>query len=364
MSKSLGNGIDPLEVVDLYGADAMRFTLVRGSPLGTDIQLDYENLEAAFRPGRNFANKMWNAARFALPHARGDVSTEDPGGGALADRWIRSRLARLARDMDASYEGFRLHEAAETGHAFVWGDFCDWYLELCKSRLSTGGEGALEAGRTLTLVMRGWLSLLHPIVPFVTEAIAARLPDAGAARSLVTGPWPEYPEDWIDPEADAAIEALRDLIGTVRALRSEYGIEQSARVEVQLTDPSPALVLALSEEEGSAVRLAGLSSIEGADGTRADAATGAGAHAVLRTGGELLLPLEGVIDLERERRRIDTEMGRTGTLLERTRRKLENRGFLENAPTEVIARERAKLASLGEQRTRLEEKLRSLGAPV
>ena len=364
MSKSLGNGIDPLEVVDLYGADAMRFTLVRGSPLGTDIQLDYENLEAAFRPGRNFANKMWNAARFALPHARGDASTEDPAAGALADRWIRSRLARLARDVDASYEGFRLHEAAETGHAFVWGDFCDWYLELCKRRLVEGGAGAEEAGRTLTLVMRGWLSLLHPIMPFVTEAIAARLPDAGAGRSLVTGPWPAYPEDWFDAEADAAIEALRDFIGTVRALRSEYGIEQGARVEVRLTDPSPALVRALGEEAGSAMRLAGLSSIERPDATHTDAETVAGAHAVLRTGGELILPLEGVIDLEKERRRIDAEMGRIAGLLEQTRRKLENRGFLDNAPAEVVARERAKLASLGEQRKRLDEKLRSLGAPV
>ena len=365
MSKSLGNGIDPLEVVDLYGADAMRFTLVRGSPLGTDIQLDYENLEAAFRPGRNFANKMWNAARFALPHARPEPRGPAPEPTALADRWIRSRLARVAQEMDASYESYRLHEAAETGHSFVWGDFCDWYLELTKRRLTAGGEPAGEAGRTLTLVMRGWLALLHPIVPFVTEAIAARLPDADAAGSLVTGPWPTCPDEWIDPEADAAIEALQEFVGAVRTLRAEYGVEPGARVRVRLTDASPGLSSALAEEEESIARLAGLSGIERlAKGTTTASGDGAGAHSVLRSGGELFLPLEGVIDLETERGRIRAEMDRTEGLLARSRGKLENAGFLDNAPEGVIAREREKVTSLGERRARLEEKLRSLEAGV
>ncbi len=365
MSKSLGNGIDPLEVVDLYGADAMRFTLVRGSPIGTDIQLDYENLEAAFRPGRNFANKMWNAARFALPHARPEPAGDAPEPTALADRWIRSRLARVAQEMDASYENFRLHEAAETGHSFVWGDFCDWYLELAKRRLTGGGEPAGEAGRTLTAVMRGWLSLLHPIMPFVTEAIAAKLPDADAAGSLVTGPWPICPEAWIDPEADAAIEALQEFVGAVRTLRAEYGVQPGARVPVRLMDASPALSFALAEEEDSIARLAGLAGIERVAGVTTTASgDGAGAHAVLRSGGELFLPLAGVIDLDTERGRIRTEMERTDGLLARSRGKLENAGFLGNAPEEVIAREREKVTSLGEQRARLEEKLRSLGAGV
>ena len=365
MSKSLGNGIDPLEVVELYGADAMRFTLVRGSPLGTDIQLDYENLEAAFRPGRNFANKMWNAARFALPHARWDGAGEAPQPTALADRWIRSRLARVAHEMDAAYEGYRLHEAAEAGHSFVWGDFCDWYLELAKHRLSGDGESAREVGHTLTLVMRGWLSLLHPIVPFVTEAIAAKLPDADASGSLVTGPWPDCSDDWIDPAADAGIEALQEFVGAVRTLRAEYGVAPGTRVRVVVTDASPALRSALAEEEDSIARLAGLSVIDRvAKGAGAASADGAGAHAVLRSGGELFLPLEGVIDLETERGRIHAELERTTDLLARSRGKLDNAGFLGNAPEEVIARERKKVTSLGEQRTRLEEKLRSLRAGV
>jgi valyl-tRNA synthetase len=213
--------------------------------------------------------------------------------------------------------------------------------------------------------MRGWLSLLHPIVPFVTEAIAARLPDADGAGSLVAGPWPDCPADWIDPEADAGIEALQEFVGTVRALRAEYGVEPGTRVRVRVTDASPALRAALAEEEGSIARLAGLSEVEQvSEGAGTASADRAGAHAVLRSGGELFLPLEGVIDLETERGRIRAELERTANLLARSRGKLENRGFLGNAPEEVIAREREKVTSLGAQRTRLEEKLRSLRVGV
>ncbi len=365
MSKSLGNGIDPLEVVGKYGADAMRFTLIRGSPLGTDIRLDHENLEAAFSPGRNFANKMWNAARFALPHARGDVSENDPPRAALADRWIRSRLARFARDADSAYEAFRLHEVAESGHNFVWGDFCDWYLELSKRRLYGEGDDARDAGRTLTLAMRGWLSILHPIMPFVTEEIAGRLPDALSGRSLVTGPWPDYPDEWIDREAEGAIGALQEFVGAVRALRAECRLPQGARIAVQLRDPSCALRMALAEEADSAAKLAGLSSVEGLDGDSrpGDVRTGggpAGAHAVLRTGGELFIPLEGLIDVDKERARLFAELERVDGLLSRSGAKLDNAGFIENAPAEVVERERSKLSSLKEQRARLGEKLQWL----
>ncbi len=360
MSKSLGNGIDPLEVVDTYGADAMRFTLVRGSPLGTDLQLNYEDLDDAFRPGRNFANKIWNAARFALPFARADAPANGAPSAALADRWIRSRLARVAQELDEAYEGFRLHEAAELCHGFVWGEFCDWYLELSKRRLNAGGEEAADAGNTLTVVMRGWLSLLHPIMPFVTEAIAQRLPGSASDTTLVRGPWPTYSDDWLDAEADVAITALQEFVGVIRGLRAEYGVRQSTVVSVQLGGPSEALQAALAEEEESVFVLAGLSSIEALE-----PATGAaGAHAVLKTGGEVFLPLEGVIDLDKERQRIQAEVGRAAEFMVRTQGKLENAGFLANAPEEVVERERSKLSSLAEQRERLEEKLRSLGVSV
>jgi len=357
MSKSLGNGIDPLQVVEAYGADAMRFTLVRGSPLGTDLQLNNEDLEEAFRPGRNFSNKMWNAARFALPHVRPVEDEPLVAGDELADRWILSRLARVSREIDEAFESFRLHEVAEACHAFVWGDFCDWYLELSKRRLLAGGEAAEAAGRTLTTAMRGWLALLHPIMPFITETIAERLPGP-AGDSLVLGPWPSLPDSWVDPEAEGAIDALRELVGTVRALRAEYHVEPGAKVVLQLGAPSEALARALAAEEASVLSLAGLSGIE----PLPTGATGAGAGAVLRFGGEVFVPLEGVIDLERERGRIEAEVERVTDYLQKTRGKLENPGFVDNAPDEVVERERAKVTSLEEQGAQLAKKLRSLSA--
>jgi len=359
MSKSLGNGIDPLEVVDMYGADAMRFTLIRGAPLGTDLQLNDEDLEEAFRPGRNFANKIWNAARFALPHIRARDLTEGADSTELADRWIRSRLARVSREITGAFEGFRLHEAAETSHAFVWGDFCDWYLEIAKRRLENDDEAARrDAGRTLGQVMLGWLSLLHPVMPFITEEIAHRLPNRGPGTSLVPGPWPEPPVEWVDEDAEAAIDALRDLVGAVRTLRAEYRVDPGTRLVVRLGRPPEPLRVALEAERGSVLRLAGLSALEPLGEPTGEP----GASAILERGGEVFIPLSGVIDLDRERERIAEETRRASGLLERTRGKLRNPGFTEKAPPGIVEREREKLASLGVQLERLQEKLESLGA--
>jgi len=356
MSKSLGNGIDPIQVVDMYGADAMRFTLIRGAPLGTDLQLNDEDLEEAFRPGRNFANKIWNAARLALPHLPREVTaTTSPRG--LADRWIRSRLARAARDIDAAFDSFRLHEAAEACHTFVWGDFCDWYLELAKRRLEDPeGPEYREAGATLAEVMEGWLSLLHPLMPFVTEAIARRMPGRGEKSTLVCGPWPAFPDDWIDDQAEMAVDAMRELVGAVRGLRAEVRVDPRTPLVIRLGGAGEALRTALSSERASVLRLAGLSAIEPLEHTPDEPGT----SAVLRFGGEVFLPLRDVIDLDAERDRIVGDTRRITGLLDGTRGKLANERFLEHAPEEVIQRERHKLASLEMQLGRLEDRLRSL----
>ncbi|MDX1393750.1 MAG: valine--tRNA ligase [Gemmatimonadota bacterium] len=363
MSKSLGNGIDPLEVVDLYGADAMRFTLIRGAPLGTDLQLNNEDLEEAFRPGRNFANKIWNAARFALPHLS-DAS--DPESGAerlLADRWILSRLARVTGEIDEAFDTFRLHEVAESCHSFIWGDFCDWYLELAKRRLDDPESGGHRvAALTLGEAMDGWLRLLHPIMPFVTEAIARRLPGRGPEDTLVMGPWPEPAADRIDEEAEGAIEALRELVGSIRALRAEYRLDPGKPLDVRLAGASAGLRRALSEERDAVRRMASLSTIDEVEDGPIAVEGEPGASAVLRTGGEVFIPLAGVIDLDRERERLTGETEQISGLLRATRGKLGNSGFVDNAPEEVVQRERDKLDSLAEQLERLEDKLRSLGA--
>ncbi len=356
MSKSLGNGIDPLEVVEMYGADAMRFTLIRGAPLGTDLQLNNEDLEEAFRPGRNFANKIWNAARFALPHAR---PADGEAGASLADRWIRSRAARVTREVDAAYESFRLHEAAEMCHAFVWGDFCDWYLELVKGRLDDpDSPQGRSAAATLHEVMRVWLALLHPIMPFITEEIHRRLVPDAEDPSLVHGPWPEAGEAAGDPEAEEAIQALMELVGTVRALRSEYRVDPGRRIAIRIEAPSRALAAAIEEEEDGLRRLAGLSDLG-----VGPAGEEPGAHAVLRSGGEVFIPLRGVIDVDRERQRIADEARRVAGLLEKTRGRLDNPGFVDNAPPDVVERERRKLEGLSEQIGRLEDKLARLASP-
>lgn len=361
MSKSLGNGIDPLEAVERFGADAMRYTLISKASLGTDFQLDPDDLEESFRPGRNFANKIWNAARFALPYLEeGDLDPDAPESPELADRWIRSRLVRAETAVTEALDAFRLHEAAERLHGFVWGEFCDWYLELIKGRLdgAEGEEGRRAAARTLARVMLGWLRLLHPIMPFITEEVARRLPGQPASFTLVLGPWSTALPTWADEEAEREVAALQDLVGTVRALRSEYHVDPGTELELRIGALPAELERALEAEAAGARRLAGLATIDlRSDGTGGEP----GAHAVLRSGAALFIPLRGAIDLDRERARIRKESERVRGLLERTRKRLANEGFLRNAPEEVVEREREKERALAEQDERLGQKLRSLG---
>jgi valyl-tRNA synthetase len=210
MSKSLGNGIDPVEVVDRFGADALRYTILSMCGVGTDIHLDHEDLEAAFAPGRNFANKLWNCGRFALMSlGEGPIATLEEVEADLetADRWILSRLSRTTRAMTDNLERFRLHEVVDRAHHFVWGDFADWYLELVKARLrGEEGEESRQAARAVLVhVFDGILRLLHPLVPFVTEHLWDRVPwPRGRERpeALPVAPWPEPRSGLEDEGAD------------------------------------------------------------------------------------------------------------------------------------------------------------------
>jgi valyl-tRNA synthetase len=370
MSKSLGNGIDPLEVVERFGADALRYTVVSGAAVGTDIQLNYENLEEAFAPGRNFANKLWNAGRFALMNL-GDESVrrlEDVAGQLeLADRWVLSRLSRTTRRVDSALESYRLHEAAEATHSFFWAEVADWYLELIKARLQgEADEGSREAAKaTLVMVLDGVFRLLHPIMPFITEALWRRLPwPAGMERadSLMIGPWPAPRPEWEDEAAEREMKALQELISVVRGLRSEYAVPQRARVDVALLHTPPVLRSALAVEERSLRRLAGVAAVEYRDdGDGAgEGARGAGAHAVLQSGAELFLPLADLIDVGREQVRLREELSRVERLLEATSRRLASEQFVARAPEEVVAREREKAMSLEDQRARLSRKIAAL----
>jgi valyl-tRNA synthetase len=365
MSKSLGNGIDPLEVVERFGADALRFTVISAAAVGTDIYLDPDDLEASFAPGRNFANKVWNAGRFTLMSLGDDpVKPLDEVQAQLdlADRWILSRLSRTARGLTEELEKFRLHDVAETAYHFFWGEFADWYLELVKPRLrGERGEGSRDAARsTLIVALDGILRLLHPLIPFVTEELWRRLPwPQGQERpsALIEAPWPEGDPTREDPGAEGKMAALQELITLIRRLRKEYGVPEGAEVSVVLAG-APESFHGTLEAEGPALgMLARVGEID-----LGGSMSGPGAHGVLVNGTELFIPLEGVIDLEREKERLRGEIQRLESQLEGTLKKLANEGFVEKAPEEVVVREREKEASFQEQMAKLREKLHAFDA--
>ena len=365
MSKSLGNGIDPLEVVERFGADAMRFTVVSGGSAGTDIQLDHEDVEAAFAPGRNFANKLWNAGRFTLMSlGEGPISplAEVSEDLELEDRWILSRLQGAAAGTTADLESFRLHEVADRLYHFFWGDIADWYLELVKPRLKGDtGEASREAARSvLVTVFDGVSRLLHPIVPFVTEALWRQLPwpegDA-AARSAHHRPWPVADAALSDRDAEARMAAFQELVATVRSLRKEYGVGEGQLVPLAIAGED-GLRETLEAQRGALARLARVGELR-----FERAAEGAvGAHAVLQGGStEVFLPLEGVIDVGRERERLREETTRLEGQLTGASQRLANDQFMSRAPAEVVAKERERAANLAERIGKLREKLTLLG---
>jgi valyl-tRNA synthetase len=364
MSKSLGNGIDPLRVVEEFGADAMRYTIVSQCAVGTDISLDHEDVEAAFANGRNFANKIWNAGRFALMSI-GDGAVrplaEVEADLTVDDRWILSRVARAGAEATRQLERFRLHEYAEGLYHFFWGEICDWYLELVKSRLSQSADAASrEAARsTLVTVLDQALRLLHPVVPFVTAELWARLPwPEGAERpeDLIVAPWPSDVDAWRDEDVESRFADFQSLVVEARRLRKEYGIGEGQRVTIHVAGGPEGFAQALAGRVPALEQLARVDRIE------TGAPTGAGATAVLSNGAEVFLPLEGVIDLGRERKRMGDEIDRIEGQLDGLRKRLANDKFVSNAPADVVQKERERATLLEEQASKLREKLAALGA--
>jgi valyl-tRNA synthetase len=364
MSKSLGNGIDPLTVVERFGADALRFTVLSMCGIGTDIHLDHEDLETAFAPGRNFSNKLWNAGRFTLMSV-GEAPVRPLGGvieGAeVADRWILSRLQRAAGEVTASLERFRFDEVVERAYHFFWSDFADWYLELAKGRLrgDDGDESRETARSVLVHVFDRILRLLHPVVPFVTEYLWDRIPwPEGSERpaSLVLARWPEVEVALADAEAERSMEAFQELVTQVRSLRKEYGVGEGASVTLVIGGISDERRAHLDGERARLGQLARVSEID-FDGA---GERGVGASAVLRDGTEVFLPLEGLVDLERERARLRGEIERLDQQVKGAQGKLSNENFVGRAPAEVVQKERDKVQVFSEQRTKLVEKLATL----
>jgi len=351
MSKSFGNVIDPIELMDRYGTDALRFALIRGANPGSDVPMAEEWVEGA----RNFANKLWNLGRFILsieaatsaPTDRGTPPgfpgplrpdpTEPSPSLALADRWLLSRLEETREAVTAAYDGFDPAEAARLLHGFAWSELADWAVELAKPRLAAGGEDAERAGATLAYALEVTVALLHPVMPFVTEELARALT---GVETITLGPWPaERPGD-VDPQAEAGMADLQEAIVALRRFRAEHRVPTASRprlVVVAADDDQAALFRA---EADSLRRLARLETVEVGSAPPVPTAK------LLAGRAELYLPLEGLLDLDEERARLDRELAALDVERTRAEAKLANPAFVEKAPANVVAKARERLAEV------------------
>ena len=357
MSKSLGNGIDPLEMVDSYGADAVRYSLCLLTTEGQDMKLS----ESRFEMGRNFANKLWNASRFVLMNLGGRDITREGIEPETADRWIISRYNRCVERVTQLFENLKYSDAAKELYTFVWNEFCDWYLEIVKERLSDPESPEAAAVRSyLVHLLDGTLRLLHPCMPFVTSEIWERMQEVlgrdVSGEFLMTSTWPDYQAELIDERAETEIDLLKVVVSSVRAIRGEMHIPPGVRGHLIIRTGSGEAGRILERERGMLISLARLERVEiGPDLTKP-----AGSAAAVVGDVELFLPLEDLIDLDVERQRLTGERDRLASSLAASRSKLENETFLSKAPAEVVEREREKMADMGERYAKLEDLLAGL----
>src|SRR5437879_5016351 len=364
MSKSLGNGIDPLDVVRLYGADALRWTLIAGSSLGADVILDPADLETAFAPGRNFANKLWNIGRFMLsqlPERVPPIEALDAPARPLADRWILSRLQRTIGEATAQLEQFRLDEAAKVCYEFAWKELADWYVEAVKPRLAARGADAEAAQAVLAYCFDSALRLLHPVVPFITEELWQKLPGRAADELLAAAAWPRPRAELANATADTQFARVQEVISAIRNIRAEDRVAPKARIAATVTTRNDTARRVLVGERETILRLAQLAELS-LDGKAGGGDPGGpGGHAVLRDGSAVFVPLGGAIDVQQECRRLSSEATRLDQQLAALAAKLTNENFVARAPAEVVARERDKEQAWRNQRGVLAEKLKALG---
>jgi valyl-tRNA synthetase len=356
MSKSRGNVIDPLDVMDQYGTDALRFTLAALAAQGREIRLSSERIEGY----RNFANKLWNAARFVLANAKGlRPALARKTAPAMADRWIQSRLARTVSEVRRALGAFRFNDAAGAVYQFLWHEYCDWYLEWSKLALYRGTDPAARARTQLTLVtvLETTLRLLHPFMPFITEEIWQRLPRRGAAGSIMVARFPRARRRDLDDEVEAAMALSMGVVTAVRNLRSEMQIGPGRPLVgiLRPTDAGQAAVLRAGLAELNALARAEFRVDPGAPRPPR-------AAVAVASGCEIYVPLEGLIDVTAERQRLTRELGRADEELSRIDAKLARSEFRERAPAAVVAREEARRAEQAALRAKLGEALERLDA--
>ncbi len=363
MSKTAGNVVDPLQVIDKYGTDALRFTLLTSGTPGNDLNLSLDKVAS----NRNFANKIWNLTRFILSHMA-DVDTaagRDEVDLTDADRWILTRLSETIKDADRLLDGYLFGEAGRQIHEFLWGDFADWYVESAKVQLDKGGARAAKTLAVLYQVLDVSLRLLHPYIPYVTEAawqelqkayresgVAGATADDGA-EALIIASWPQAPQAY--PEAAARFERLRELVRNIRATRSEYNVEAGRYIPAQIASGN--LHRFLEEHREILIFLARLDD----DGLEIAADIEPPEQVVTMSLGDMTayLPLAGMVDLEREQERLEQDLAEVNSQIERLT-KLLNSPFSEKAPPEVVSREREKLERYQSQQEELRSRIADL----
>jgi len=354
MSKSLGNGIDPLEVIEEYGADALRFTLATGNTPGNDMRFHMEKLEAS----RNFANKLWNATRFVLMNLdddfidKNDISEEL----TLADKWIISRLNKTVKEITENMDRFELGLAVQKLYDFIWSEYCDWYIELVKPRLYGDNiEEKKTAQYTLTYVLENILKLLHPFMPFITEELWQNMPTVQG--SVIAAQWPEYKENEVHTAAEENMELIMDAIRNIRNIRAEMNVVPSRKAKLIILTMDKNIAKIMSENEGYFVSLANVSEIELAENK--DKVPEDAVSAVVR-GAELFLPLEELIDFEKEVERLEKEKSKLESEIKRVVGKLSNEGFVNKAPARLVDEEKQKKIKYEEMLVHVSERLDSL----
>ena len=355
MSKSLGNGIDPLEIIDKYGADALRLTLITGNAPGNDMRFYNERVEAS----RNFANKVWNASRFILMNMEKNV-VEEPEDFLLkpADRWILSKVNSLTKEMTENMDKFELGIAVQKVHDFIWDEFCDWYVEIAKYRIYHAEEDSQSANCALWVlktVLGQALKLLHPFMPFITEEIyGALVPEE---ESLMMSSWPVYREDWEFPYATEVIEHVKAITRGIRNMRAEMNVPNNKRTKVYIISKDSKMLTALEvfKESVKPLMLANDIILHYEKKDVADDAV-----SIVVPGATVYLPLEDLVDFEQERERLKKEEERLNSEIKRAQGMLANERFTSKAPADKVQAERDKLEKYTKMLEQVKERIDSL----
>jgi len=353
MSKSLGNGVDPMDVIEKYGADALRYFLSTGSSPGQDLRFSFDKVESTW----NFANKIWNASRFALMNMDGMTYEEIDLSGekSVADKWILTRLNETIEHVTRLSERYEFGEVGRALYNFIWDDFCDWYIEMAKLPLYSEDEAAKKTTRSiLAYVLDNTMRLLHPFMPFITEEIWQNLPHNGV--SITTAAWPAVKPELSDEQAAQEMKLLMEMIRSVRNIRAEVNTPMSKKIKMLVKAKDEAVLQAIENNRSYIERFCNPEELQ----MGVDVEVPEKAMTAVITGLEIILPLEGLINIDEEIARLEKEYDKLNKEVDRVQKKLGNEGFMKKAPESVVAEERAKEQDYLEKRSKVEARIKEL----